>query len=133
VAKFLHSSVLDGGTDLIRTRAGTNARVKLHLIKAYAAGDSYATVIGNSCGSFDMAPGDYVQSGGSAAPRVTTIGAKAVPLTANSGAAPNLHAAHVDSVSSEVLYVTDETTDQVVTSGGVFNVPAHTISFGQPT
>jgi len=133
MAKFLGVAVLDGGTDIIRSRAGTVARVKMHLIKAYAAADSYATVIGNSCGSVDQVAGDYVQSGGSGATRVTTMAAKSIPLTADSGAAPNLHVAHVDSVSSEVLYVTDEMTDQVVTSGGTFNIPSHTLSFGQPT
>jgi hypothetical protein len=134
MAKFLGIVVLDGGTDLIRTRAGTASRVKMHIIKAYALGDSYATVVTtNSCGSVDMVAGDYVQSGGSGAARVTTIGAKAITLTASSGAGPNLHVAHVDSVSSEVLYVTDETSDQVLTSGGTFNVPAHALTVGQPT
>lgn len=133
MAKWLAASVLDGGSDLIRTQAALSAgRVKMHVIKAYAAGDSYATVVGNSCGSVDMVAGDYVQSS-SSSNRVTTVGAKAITLTANSGAGPNLHIAHVDSVSSAVLFVTDETTDQVLTSGGTFNVPAHTLTFGQPT
>lgn len=132
MAKFALAIVLDGGTDLIRTRAGTASRVKMHVIRAYAAADSYATVVGNTCGSVDMVAGDYVQSA-SGLNRVTTVGAKAVPITVNSGAAPNLHIAHVDSVSSEVLFVTDETSDQVLTSGGTANVPAHTLTFNQPT
>ena len=133
MAKWVHSSVLDGGSDLIRTRAGTAARVKMHVIKAYAAGDSYATVIGNSCAVQDMATGDYVQSS-SGSNRVTTVGAKnGVAVTANSGAGPDLHLAHVDSVSSEVLFVTDETSNQVLTSGNQVNIPAHTYQVNQPT
>lgn len=133
MAKWAASIVLDGGSDLIRTRAGTVARVKMHVIKAYAAGDSYATVTGNSCAVVDMVAGDYVQSS-SGLNRRTTIGAKnGVSVTANSGAAPNLHIAHVDSVSSEVLYVTDETSDQVLTAGNQVNVPAHTYDVNQPT
>lgn len=134
MAKWANALLLDGGTDLIRTRAATAARIKMHVIKAYAAGDSYATVTGNSCGSVDMAAGDYVQSGGAGAARTTTIGAKSgVSVTANSGASPNLHIAHVDSVSSDVLYVTDETSDQVLTSGNSMNIPSHTYAVGQPT
>lgn len=134
MAKWANSSVLDGGTDLIRTLAGTASRVKMHVLKAYAAGDSYATVVGNSCGSQDMVAGDYVQSGAAGAARTTTIAAKnGVPVTANSGATPNLHIAHVDSTGSVVLYVTDETSDQVLTSGNTMNIPAHTYAAGQPT
>lgn len=133
MAKWANANILDGGTDLIRTRAGTAARVKMHVIKAYAAGDSYATVTGNSCGSFDMAAADFVQSGGAGAARVTTIAAKTINLTANSGAGPNNHVALVDSVSSEVLLVTDDTNDQQLYSGNTFAAPAWTYTVGQPT
>lgn len=132
MAKWANALVLDGGSDLIRTRAGTVARVKMHVIKAYAAADSYATVVGNSCAVVDMATADYVQSS-SGSNRLTTIAAKAgVSVTANSGAGPDLHIAHVDSVSSEVLYVTNETSDQVLTSGNTVNIPAHTYRVDQP-
>lgn len=135
MAKWANALLLDGGTDLLRTRAATPDRIKLHVIKAYTLGDSYSTVVTtNSCGSVSMVAADYVQSGAAGANRTTTIGAKsAVPVTANSGGTPNLHIAHVDSVSSEVLYVTDETSDQVLTSGNMMNIPAHTYTVGQPT
>lgn len=133
MAKFANLLVLDGGTDLIRTRAGTAARVKQHVIKAYTAGDSYATVTGNSCAVVDMAAGDFVQSGASGASRVTTVGAKAgVSVTTSSGATPNLHIAIVDSVSSDVLLVTDETSDQVLTASNTVNIPAWTYTVAQP-
>jgi hypothetical protein len=134
MAKWANALILDGGTDLIRTRAGTPARIKMHVIKAYAAGDSYATVVTtNSCGSVDMVAADYVQSGAAGASRTTTIAAKnGVSVTANSGAGPDLHIAHVDSVNSEVLYVTDETSNQVLTSGNTMNIPSHTYAVGQP-
>jgi hypothetical protein len=134
MAKWASASLLDGGSDLIRALAATAGRIKMHVIKAYAAGDSYATVTGNSCGSVDMAAGDYVQSGAAGAARTTTIAAKnAVPVTANSGATPNLHIAHVDSTGGAVLYVTDETSDQVLTLGNIMNIPSHTYNVGQPT
>ena len=132
--KWTTASVQDGGSDVIRTLAATAARVKQHLIKAYAAGDSYATVVTtNGLGSVDMVAGDFVQSGAASATRTTTIAAKSITLTANSGAGPNLHIAIVDSVSLVVLLVTDETSDQVVTSGNSFSVPAWTYTVAQPT
>ena len=134
MAKWANASVLDGGSDSVRTLAGTASRVKMHVIKAYSAGDAYATVVTtNSCGSVDMVAGDFVQSGAAGAARVTTIGAKNITLNANSGAGPNLHIAVVDSTGSAVLLVTDETSDQVLTSGNTFNVPSWTYTVGQPT
>jgi hypothetical protein len=134
MAKWANASVLDGGSDWVRTLAGTASRVKMHVIKAYSAGDSYSTVVTtNSCGSVDMVGGDFVQSGAAGAARVTTIGAKNITLNANSGVGPNLHIALVDSTGSAVLLVTDETSDQVLTSGNTFNVPSWTYTVGQPT
>lgn len=131
MAKFAGATVLDSGSDLIRTLAGTAARVKMHVIKAYAVNDSYATVIGNSCGSVDLVTADLpVTANG--LNRRTTFAAKAVTLTANSGASPDLHIAVVDSTGSVVLLVTDETSNQVLTSGGTFNVPSWTFDASQP-
>jgi hypothetical protein len=81
--KWAAASVLDGGTDLIRTLAGTASRVKMLLVKNYALGDSYATVSGNACASQDMVAGDFTQSGGAGAARTTTVTAKnSVSVTA---------------------------------------------------
>jgi len=133
MAKWANALILDGGSDLLRTRAATTAWIKMHLIKAYTAGDSYSTVVTtNGLGSVSLVAGDIVQSTVSSN-RVTTFGAKSITLTANSGASPDLHVAVVDSTTSEVLYVADETTDQVVTSGGTFNVPSFTWTVQQPT
>lgn len=135
MAKWANANLLDGGSDLLRTRAATTNRIMQHVIKAYTAGDSYSTVVTtNGCGSVAMVAGDFVQSGAAGAARVTTIGAKAISsLSASSGASPNLHIAIVDSTTSEVILVTDETTDQVLTSGNPFNIPSWTYTVGQPT
>lgn len=135
MAKWASASLLDGGSDLLRTLAATTGRIKQHVIKAYAAGDGYSTVAAtNSCGSVDMVAADFVQSGAADAARTTTIGAKSITsLGASSGAGPNLHIALVDSVDSAVLLVTDETTDQVLTAGNQFNIPSWTYVVGQPT
>lgn len=134
MAKWANSLVLDGGSDYIRTLAGTPDRIKMHVIKAYTDNDSYATAVtSNSCGSVSLAAADLVQSGAAGSDRITTVGAKAIALNASSGASPDLHIAIVDLTGTTVLLVTDETSDQVLTSGGTFNVPSWTYTVGQPT
>lgn len=202
--KWANALVQDGGSDLLRTRAATTNRLMLHLLKAYAANDSYATALGNSLGSVATVAADYVQSGAAGAARVTTIAAKTIAAlsasstqhdngTATSGGATtltdtgkafgtNAHAgralvlltgtgagqsrrilsntgtaltvdsawatnpgvgttyairddlaiAILDSVSSDVMLVNEETSDQQVNSGGSFAIPSFTYSVGQP-
>ena len=130
--KFANATVLDGGSDTLRVLAGTAARVKMHVIKAYTAGDAYATVVTtNSCGSVDLVAADLAQSA-NGLNRRTTVAAKTITVATSSGAAPNLHIAIVDSTGLSVLLVTDETTDQVLTASNPFNVPAWTYDVSQP-
>ena len=63
MAKFAGITLLDGGSDVLRTRAGTANRVKQLVIKAYAAGDSYATVSANKCGEIAMVAADIGVAG----------------------------------------------------------------------
>jgi hypothetical protein len=131
MAKFASVALLDGGSDVLRTQAATVSRIKMHLLKNYTAGDSYAVAIGNSLGSVDLVPGDLVQSSASLT-RVTTITAKSIAVGVSSGAGPDLHIGILDSSGSVVHLVTDETSNQVVTSGNTFNVPSWTYTANQP-
>lgn len=127
MAKWASAAFLDGGLDYLKA----NATHQL-LIKAYAAADSYATVTGNACADATMVNGDFVKSA-SGSNRLLTIAAKAgISVTANSGASPNLHLAFTDG-SANVIYVTDETTDQQVYSGNTVDFPALTYTVNQPT
>lgn len=133
MAKWANSNVLDSGPEYIRTLAGTTDRVKQHLIKAYSAGDSYATVVGNSVASVSMATGDLTM-GSSGSNRTMTVAAKSgVSVTADSGAGPNNHLALVDSTGSAVLLVTDETSDQQTYNGNTVNLPSWVYTVAQPT
>lgn len=132
MAKWASNKILDGGGDYLRTAAATVGRIKLHLIKTYAAGQTHTTVIGNSLGNISMVAADFPATDYLSGRR-TTINGKTLPLTANSGAAPDLHVAIIDSVQGEVLLVTDETSDQIVTAGGTFSVPDWTYTTTQPT
>jgi len=132
MAKFAGITLLDGGSDVLRTRAGTANRIKQLVIKAYAMGDSYATVSANKCGEIAMVAADFVQSGSAGAARVTTVAAKSIPLTVDSGSGPDVHIALVDTTTSEVLYVTDETNNQQLYALNTFNCPTYTYTVGQP-
>ena len=126
MAKYAHADVLDGGLNAIKNNA-----IRMLLLKAYTAADSYATVTGNAICAVAMISGDYTLSGVDGAARTLTVGAKSGTASANSGATPNLHIAFTDNVS-KVLWVTDETSDQVVTSGNTVNFPSLTYTSGQP-
>lgn len=129
MAKWTHPDAIDGGLAYIKANANV-----MHVIKAYAAADSYATVVGNSCGNASMSSSDYTLGNGASSSRtLTTASGKTATASAGSGATPNLHYAFVDSVNSKVLHVTDEPTDQVITSGNPITFGVTTITASQPT
>lgn len=130
MAKWVNPDVLDLGINRIKTNAD-----KMVLLKAYAAADSYATVNGtNNIAEAAMASGDYTLGNGASSSRtLTTAAGKTATASANSGAGPNLHIAFVDTVAGAVLWVTDETSDQVVTSGNAVNFPSVVYTSSQPT
>lgn len=127
MAKWVRSGVLDNGLNDIKTNA-----TKMILIKAYAAADSYATVIGNLVAEATMTSGDYTLASSGSNRTLTTASGKSGTASANSGATPNLHIAFTDG-SANVIWVTDETSDQVVTSGNTVNFPAIVYTANQPT
>lgn len=126
--KFASPNFLDGGLSYLKANGS-----KMLLLKAYSAGDNYATVAGNAIASANMAAGDYTIAGAAGAARtLTTAAGKSANATANSGASPDLHIA-ITNGADEVIYVTDETSNQVVTSGNTVNFPQLTYSSNQPT
>ena len=127
MAKWVNSSVLDNGLNNIKTNA-----TKMVLIKAYSAGDSYATVAGNGIAEATMASGDYTLSSSGSNRLLTTASGKTATASANSGASPDLHIAYTDG-SAIVYWVTDETSNQVVTAGNTVNFPSVVYQSNQPT
>lgn len=126
MAKYAHADVLDGGLNAIRNNA-----TQMLLLKAYAPGDSYATVSGNTICAVAMSTADYTLSGAEGAGRVLTVAAKSGTASVSSGPSPDLHIAFTDG-SAKVLLVTDETSDQVVTSGNTVGFPNLTYTSNQP-
>ena len=126
MAKWVRSGVLDSGLNDIKNNA-----TSMVLLKAYAAGDSYATVVSNTIATVAMVNGDFTLSN-SGSNRVLTTAAKSGTASASSGATPNLHVGFTDGTAN-VIWVTDETSDQVITAGNPINFPAATLTMNQPT
>lgn len=127
MAKWVRSGVLDNGLNDIKNNA-----TKMLLIKAYSAGDSYATVVGNIVAEVTMTGTDYTLGSSGSNRTLTTASGKSATASANSGATPNLHIAFTDGAAN-VIWVTDETSDQVVTSGNTVNFPSVVYTSNQPT
>lgn len=126
MAKWVHADVLDGGLNAIK-----NVATRMFLLSAYTAGDSYATVLANALNAgVVMASGDFTLAS-SGSNRTLTSATKSQNASASS-AAPNLHLAFTDG-TAKVLWVTDETSDQAITSGNPISFPALVYTNNQPT
>ena len=127
MAKWVRSGVLDNGLNDIKTNA-----THMLLIKAYTLADSYATVVGNIVADVTMVSGDYTLANSGSNRTLTTAAGKSATASAGSGASPDLHFAFTDGTAN-VIWVTDETSDQVVTSGNTVNFPQLVYTSNQPT
>jgi|SRR5687768_7409240 len=127
MAKYAHSDVLDNGLNEIKTYAD-----EMWLVKGYAAGDSYATAAAKKVCSVAMVSGDYTLSGADAAARVLAVATKSNTASASSTGGDNLHVLLVRTAATKILWATDETTDQVVTSGNTVTFPTFNCTSGQP-
>jgi hypothetical protein len=127
MAKWVRSGVLDNGLNDIKTNA-----TRMILVSAYSAGDSYATVQANKLAEATMINADFVLSSSGNNRLITTAAGKSATATATATGTPDLHIAFTDGVSA-VIWVTDETTNQPITSGNTVNFPQLTYTSNQPT
>ena len=126
MAKFAHDDVLDGGLNVIK-----NAAVKVLLISAYTAGDSYATVQANKLAEATMAFGDYSIASNAGNRVLTTATGKTAVVSTSAAGTPDLHFAFTDG-SAKVLWVTDELSNQAITAGNTITFPALSYTTRQP-
>jgi len=126
--KWANILVLDNGLLEIKNNCD-----EVRLVSSYASNDSYATVVANTLSHVVLAPGDFSISGASGSSRVlTTAAGKQDPSAAASGGGASMHFAYCDSIGSNVLWVTDETSGQNIFAGNAVNYPALTYSSLQP-
>lgn len=121
--KFAAAAVLDNGLNHVKNNA-----VKLAVLSTYAAGDSAATIATNKLAEATVASADYTLSS-SGSNRVLTCAAKSTG-NASASSTGNLHVAHLDSAGAALIVV--DATDQAVTAGNPFDLPAHTYTSEQP-
>lgn len=129
---YAHADVLDNGIKYIKDNCN-----KVVLTKGYTA--SYAAANGAAkVAEAALVTGDFSIAGADGAARVLTAGisgksgGNALLNTVNG--ADDLHIAFLDTVNGKVLWVTQESTDQSITSGNpvVFN-SSPTWTANQPT
>lgn len=127
MAKYNHPDVLDNGLALIKTNTQ-----RVALISNYASGDAYATVTGRIIAAAATTASDFTLADQGTLGRKVTSTAKAPVATATSLVTDDLHFALLDDTNSRVLAVTDETSNQIVTTGNTVNIPALVFNFNQP-
>lgn len=125
MAKYAHPDVLDQGPNFIKVNCN-----KMAVIDAYTFGDSYATVNGNILAEATMASGDFTLGSSGNDRTLTTASGKSDTSANATGAAS--HIAFLDTVTSKVLWVTEETSGQTITAGNPVNFPSLVYTAKQP-
>ncbi len=129
--RYAHADVLDGGPKYIKDNCN-----KVILSTAYTT--SYATANGaNKVAEAALVTGDFALAGADGAARVLTA-----TLTGKSGGnalqavadGTGMHLIFVDTATSKVLYVTEESSDQPITNGNPVQFNSNpTYMSNQPT
>jgi len=79
-----------------------------------------------------MASGDYTLSSSSNNRLLTVTAGKTGAATASAAGSPDLHIAFTDGTAN-VIWVTDETSNQAITSGNTITFPGPVYTSNQPT
>ena len=131
MSRYAHADVLDNGPQYIKDHCD-----KVILIDAYSA--AYATVNGaNKVAEATLTTTDFAIAGSDGAARVLTAtltGKAAGNALKGVADGTGMHVAFVDTTTSKVLYVTEESSDQAITSGNPVQFNSNpTYTAGQPT
>jgi hypothetical protein len=128
MAKFAHADVLDNGIAYIKTNC-----TKMAVVASYTFGDSYATVTGGSniLAEATMTSTDFTLATATNDRTLTTAAGKSDSSANNTGTAS--HIVFLDVSNTKVLWVTEETSGQTITSGNVVNFPQLVYTTKQPT
>lgn len=128
MAKYAHSDVLDNGPNFIKANCN-----KVCVIPSYTVGASYATVSAAILAEAAMTSTDFTISSSSNDRVLTTASGKQDPSANATGGSATNHIAFLDTVNSKVLWVTEETSGQVVNAGNPVTFPSLTYTAKQPT
>ena len=125
MTKWAHADVLDNGPAYIKTNCN-----KVCVVSAYTAGDSYATVTAAILAEAALTSTDFTLASSGSDRTLTTAAGKQDTSANATGAAS--HIAFVDTVNSKVLWVTEETSGQTITSGNPVTFPSLVYTAKQP-
>ena len=128
MAYFAHADVLENGPAYVKANA-----TKIMLVSTYAFGDSYATVVANKLSEASVTTANWTWSSSGNDRVLTSTDNLTGSVAAASAAGPSNHYAVVDATTSKVLYVTEEGSDQPITSGNPITLKSVVIKATQPT
>ncbi len=125
---FAHADVLENGPAYVKANA-----TKIMLVSTYAFGDSYATVVANKLSEAAVTTANWTWSASDNDRVLISTDNLTGSVAAASAAGPSNHYAVVDATASKVLYVTEEGSDQPITSGNPITLRSVVIKATQPT
>lgn len=128
MAYFAHADVLENGPAYVKASA-----TKILLISAYTFGDTYATVNAAKLSEASVTTASWTWSASGNDRVLTSTDNLTGSVAAASAAGPSNHYAVVDATNSKVLYVTEEGSDQPITSGNPITLKSVVIKATQPT
>ena len=107
-----------------------NNSVSVRLLDTYTQGDNFATVDANTIADAAITSGDFTGPAANGNHRRLTFSGKTGNATANS----SVQQLHIALCSADTVYaVTDETSDQPITSGNPVTFPTFYMQSSQPT
>ena len=125
MTNWAHADVLDNGPAYIKSNCN-----KVCVVSAYTAGDSYATVTAAILAEAALTTTDFTLDSSGNDRTLTTASGKQDTSANATGAAS--HIAFVDTVTSKVLWVTEETSGQTITASNPVTFPSLVYTAKQP-
>lgn len=142
MAKSFDNSVYDNGLNSIISRAAASSPSNLKMVLCSQAPANYAeasTLYDGSAGKYrvsdeiELLQSDLTLQDKAGGGREIVVAAKSGTLQATLSAGNDLHIAIYDaSAPGTLVCVTDETTDQALTSGNPMNIPSFKIGMASP-
>lgn len=132
--KLFHNDVFDSGLSAVNAN-GTKMVLCTQPPTTFAEANNLGsdTPAGFKVAEVTLAPADLPIADRTGGGREITVAAKpGVTALDNSLATDDLHIAILDVANSKLLVVTDETTDQPITSGNPINFPSFKFGFPDP-
>lgn len=134
--QMIGNQLFDLGLKQINDNVGTPDRLKVHLVEGFIVGtDTYTSITTTkSRGNVSLVGANVTPPTTVGQDRRVTINEVTLPgnTTVDTGPAPtDLSVAVVDTSTSEILFVTNETSNQAITGGNPVIVPQFTVGFNQ--